>query len=153
TGPSVLRLLTHETYIGQRYYNKTKTVERIDPRGGKKKVHNIMRPREEWIGPVAVPAIVEPELFQAARERAGRNLAFSRRNRKNLYLYGGLLTCDMCKRQFVALDPKKKAGFYYRCNGRRHAIIQCPMPYFRENELHEKVWAWFANLIDDPEEV
>jgi hypothetical protein len=27
------------------------------------------------------------------------------------------------------------------------------MPYFREEELHEHIWAWFANLIDDPEEV
>jgi site-specific DNA recombinase len=154
TGPTVLRLLANETYIGQWYYNKTKTVERIDPRTGKKKkVHSILRPRDEWIGPVAVPRLIDPELFQAARERATRNLAFSPRNRKNLYLYSGLLTCDMCKRQFIALDAKRKGGFYYRCNGRRHAIVRCTMPYFREDEVHEKVWAWFSNLINDPEEV
>jgi hypothetical protein len=27
------------------------------------------------------------------------------------------------------------------------------MPYFREDELHDKIWPWFAKLIDDPEEV
>jgi site-specific DNA recombinase len=154
TGPNVLRLLANETYTGEWYYNKTKTIERVDPKTGKKKkVHSVKRPREEWLGPVEVPAIIEPELFAAARERAGRNLAFSRRNRKTLYRYASLLTCDQCKRQFVGLDPHRKGTFYYRCNGRRHPIVKCTMPFFREQELHEHIWPWFANLIDDPEEV
>jgi site-specific DNA recombinase len=153
-GPSILQILENETYTGQWYYNKTKTIEKIDPQTGKKKrVHNIKRPREEWIGPVTVPAIIEPELFQTARERAGRNLAFSRRNRKNLYLYASILTCDSCSRIFQALDPHGKGSFFYRCNGRRHPVIKCQAPYFSERDLHEHIWPWFANLIDDPEEV
>lgn len=154
TGPHVMQFLSHEIYMGHWYYNKTKTVDRVDPRTGiKKKIHSVLRPREEWIGPILVPAIIEPELFEAARKRASRNLAFSARNRKNFYLYASLFTCDACKRQFVALDPKRDSGFYYRCNGRRHAVVNCTVPYFSEKELHEKVWPWFANLIDDPEEV
>jgi site-specific DNA recombinase len=154
SGAMIHHVLENETYIGHWYYNKTKTVERVDPTtGAKKKVHNIKRPREEWAGPVIVPAIIEPELFRAARERATRNLAFSRRNRKNLYLYASLLTCEACGRQFQALDPRHAGTFYYRCNGRRHSVVKCKAPYFTERDLHEKIWPWFANLLDNPEEV
>jgi site-specific DNA recombinase len=154
SGTMVCNMLANETYTGEWYYNKTKTVEKIDPQTGEKKtIRNVKRPRSEWLGPVSVPTIIEPELFAAARERAGRNLAFSKRNRKRTFLYSSLLLCDHCKRSFQALDPKQKGLFYYRCNGRRHKAVTCDMPYFNERDLHNAIWPWFAKLIDDPEEV
>jgi site-specific DNA recombinase len=154
SGSSICNMLANETYMGEWYFNKTRTVQKVDPRTGEKKtLHGVLRPRSEWLGPVPVPVIIEPELFAAARERATKNRDFSRRNKKTLFLYSSLLTCDHCKRAFQALDPKRKGRYYYRCNGRRHRAVTCDMPYFSEPDLHTAIWPWFAKLIDDPEEV
>lgn len=57
----VLRILSNETYIGTRIYNKT---------WHKLKQGHKQNPRSEWvIVPNAFPRIVEPEIFTRAQER------------------------------------------------------------------------------------
>jgi site-specific DNA recombinase len=63
SGTMVCNMLANETYTGEWYYNKTKTVEKVDPQTGEKKtIRNVKRPRSEWLGPVSVPVIIESEL-------------------------------------------------------------------------------------------
>ena len=62
---SVLRVLTNRAYIGEAFFNQREVV--ISSRTGRK-THHRLRPAAEWI-PVAVPAIIPPELFEHAQHQ------------------------------------------------------------------------------------
>ncbi len=53
----------------------------------------VTRPREEWI-PIEVPAIIDQETWEQAREQLRRNKERApRNNKKHDYLLKGLLVC------------------------------------------------------------
>jgi site-specific DNA recombinase len=53
----------------------------------------VTRPREEWI-PIEVPAIIDQETWDQAREQLQRNKErAARNNKKRDYLLKGLLVC------------------------------------------------------------
>ena len=63
-GVSVIgRLIRNETYVGRAHYNRTASAP--DHRLGKG-TRQVRRPRDQWI-PIAVPAILDEELFEAAQ--------------------------------------------------------------------------------------
>lgn len=61
---TVLNILTNEAYIGQYWWGKLDKPKDKQAR---------LRPREEWIGPIAVPPLVSAETFEAAGRRVGYN--------------------------------------------------------------------------------
>src|SRR6266702_3665659 len=65
-GVSVIgRVIRNETYVGHAYYNRTASVSDRHPAYAKRQIR---RPRDQWIA-IAVPAILEEELFKLPRSR------------------------------------------------------------------------------------
>src|SRR5207245_9314785 len=68
-------MLSNETYVGTRYFNKLRTIrEYANPIYGIKHStkKNVPREREEWVG-VAVPQIISRELFDRVQKRKADN--------------------------------------------------------------------------------
>lgn len=125
-GP-VSRLIINETYIGKHYYYKSESCLPKEPSLQKKhyrhtnKTSRRQRPREEWIM-VESPRIVSDELFERAQKQLSLNSKFAQRNKKNEYLFGGLVWCA-CGSKRVGEGINGKC--YYRCTNRLH---QFPLP-------------------------
>jgi site-specific DNA recombinase len=143
---TVGRILKTETYAGKWHYNVR------DTRQINGKQVTARRPKEEWI-PVAVPAIIDEATFEIARERASENLTHSRRNRKHLYLFSGMLMCDGCKR-LLGGTYHDTTHQRYQCTrnckaeGARRCHLLTPT---RESLIIGHVWAWLVDVVDNPE--
>lgn len=134
------RLLRNEAYVGRAYYNRTESV--LDRRPAKTK-RQVKRPRDQWI-PIAIPAIVDDELFEAAQRVTYDNSKWSpRRTEPNHWLLRGLVKCGHCG---VSVSCHKMRGrngafnYYYYC--RNHDPLKaggehrrCPERNVRADEL------------------
>jgi site-specific DNA recombinase len=140
-GTSVIgRLIRNETYVGRAYYNRTARV--LDRRPGKR-ARQVRRPHDQWI-PIAVPAIVSEELFEAAQRVSYDNSRWSpRRGEGGHWLLRGLVKCGHCG---VSVSCHKMRGrngtfhYYYYC--RNHDPLRaggerrrCPERNIRADEL------------------
>src|SRR5712691_2925642 len=82
--PATIANMLHNTaYIGTLYDGKT---QRLPGKSNPdKKTRHRRVPKEEWT-PIAVPPIIDPATFEAARAQLQRNKSQSKRNRKHEYL-------------------------------------------------------------------
>jgi site-specific DNA recombinase len=115
-GTSTLsRLLRNEAYIGRVYFNRTEAVP--DPRPGRRS-KQVPRPREDWI-PIAVPALIDEQTFQAAHRTGRDNSQWSpRRTEPGQWLLRGLVKCGVCG---VGTNCHKMRGR----NGTWHRYYYC----------------------------
>ena len=134
------RLLRNEAYVGRVYYNRTTCV--VSRRPGKA-ARQVRRPRDQWIA-IAVPAIVNEELFEAAQHVSCDNSQWSpRRAGLDHWLLRGLVKCGHCG---VSVSCHKMRGrngtfhHYYYC--RKHdpltaggEQLRCPERNVRADEL------------------
>ena len=134
------RLIRNEAYVGRAYYNRTTVVLGRRPTRAKCQVR---RPRDQWI-PIAVPAIVNEELFEAAQRVSYDNSKWSpRRTDPEHWLLRGLVKCGHCA---VSVSCHKMRGrngsfhYYYYCHnhdplraGGEHR--RCPERNIRADEL------------------
>ena len=134
------RLIRNEVYVGRAYYNRTAAVAGRHPVKGSRQVR---RPRDQWI-PLAVPAIVGEDLFEAAQRVSYDNAKWSpRRTETDHWLLRGLVKCGHCG---VSVSCHKMRGrngtfhYYYYC--RNHDPLRaggeyrrCPERNIRANEL------------------
>lgn len=147
---SVLRILRCETYTGVWYYNKFESYapaasdRREYRRSAKYKLRQ--RPREEWIR-VTLPEnlhIIDREQWERVQSQLVRNLSFSARNSRHVYLLKGLVECGGCHARYVG-DPNH-GRFYYRCQ-RRCKNYQT----VREELLDQIVWEAIEKVILNPD--
>ena len=144
--PSTLsNLLRNEAYIGRIYANRTEAVP--DPRPGKRS-RQVPRPREDWIA-IAVPAIIDEQIFEAAGRVSRDNSQWSpRRAEPGQWLLRGLVKCGICQ---VGVNCHKRRGRdgawnrYYHC--RNHDPIKaggddrrCPERNIRSDALGDFVF-------------
>lgn len=109
------RLIRNEAYVGRTYYNRTTSTA---GHPAAKRPRRIPRPRDQWI-PIAVPAIVSEELFEAAQRVSYDNSLWSpRRADPDHWLLRGLLKCGHCG---VSVSCHKKRS----CNGTSHYYYYC----------------------------
>ena len=109
------RLLRNEAYVGRVYYNRTTSVLNRRPGKGTRQVR---RPRDQWIA-IAVPAIVNEELFEAAQRVSYDNSQWSpRRAESDHWLLRGLVKCGHCG---VSVSCHKMRGR----NGTFHHYYYC----------------------------
>jgi site-specific DNA recombinase len=108
---------------------------------------------------IAVPAIVEPEVFEAARAQLAEN-----RKRKRVGVVGatcllqGLLVCSKCGYAYVGAssNPKKKPTpyRYYRCDGgiasRFGGVAICANKLLNRGRIDAAVWEDVRGLLLDP---
>jgi site-specific DNA recombinase len=138
------RMLKNSTYVGRAYWNKRATVTPTTRR---------LRPRKEWIE-IAVPAMIEEELFQQVQRRLELNKALSRRNRKREYLLnGGRLRCGRCGRVMTGSCAKARNIRYYKCSSHYatlNAAAWC-RGSIRADDAETKVWGKIEQLLQHPE--
>ena len=108
---------------------------------------------------IAVPAIIEPEVFEATRARLAEN-----RKRKRVGVVGttcllqGLLVCSKCGYAYVGAysNPKTKPNpyRYYRCDGgfasRFGGVAICNNKLLNRGRIDAAVWEDVRSLLLNP---
>ena len=166
---TVWGILRNPAYIGSAAFGKTRvasTPTRLRPiRGAAEQPRRASRvsdvPAEEWIR-VPVPALVEPELFDAVQAQLAENRARSRqRTDGGRYLLQGLLVCQQCGYAYygkttspLRAGKPRRTHAYYRCCGsdtRRFGGQKvCCNPSVRTDRLDAVVWQEVERLLQDP---
>ncbi|MBK6795247.1 MAG: recombinase zinc beta ribbon domain-containing protein [Acidobacteria bacterium] len=104
------------------------------------------RPREEWIR-VELPAslrIIERDQWERVQAQLERNISFSVRNSRHVYLLRGLVECSGCGARYVG-DPNH-GRYYYRCHNRCKKL-----PVVREELLDQAVWEAIEEVLLNPD--
>jgi len=161
---TVRDMLRNPAYMGEARFNKIHCVParpRLRPRRGaaeypRRPTAKQPTPPEDRI-PIAVPAIVEPDLFQAAQER----LAAHRRHPGRAaveprYLLAGLVVCPACGYAYRGRAQRPPKHRYYRCTGSEanrmpEGVRICSNPAIRVDRLDEAVWSDVRALLLEPE--
>jgi site-specific DNA recombinase len=146
---SVRRVLTNRAYIGEAFFNQREVV--VSPRTGRK-THHRLRPSTDWI-PVAMPALIAPELFARAQQQLARNRAvLVGRPSARLFLLRGLLRCEFCRSRLIGQHSHGRP--IYRCNGRdrlRHPDgRRCRAATHSAKRLERFVWDTLVAILRDP---
>ena len=150
------RLLRNEAYVGRVYYNRTTS---ISDRHLAKGVRQVRRPRDQWIA-IAVPAIVNEELFEAAQKVSYDNSQWSpRRAEPDHWLARGLVKCGHCGVSVACQKMRGRNGtfhYYYYC--RRHDPLvaggehrRCPERNIRADELDAFVFEQVRSAMLRPD--
>jgi site-specific DNA recombinase len=119
-------------------------------------------PPEEWL-PIAVPALVDTDLFGAVQTQLQENQRHARQSRRGArYLLQGLVQCRHCGYAFYGKPISHKAAkghtrmyAYYRCLGtdayRFGGERVCANPQVRTDLLDLAVWQEVCALLAHPE--
>ncbi|MBB3268643.1 site-specific DNA recombinase [Azospirillum sp. OGB3] len=157
----VIKILRNPLYKGAAWYNRTQRGEdarrprlangmkSLRPGNGRSRA---ARPQDDWIA-VAVPAIVDAELWRMAQEQLDRNRERARRhNTKHDYLLRGLLVCGHCGRRLVGTWSAAGSGRYI-CSARypRTAAWACDGRSLSASRVEQQVWDYIRPLLADPE--
>jgi site-specific DNA recombinase len=156
---TVIKILRNPLYKGEAWYNRTQRGDVRRPRmaSGMKDVRpgngrgRILRPHDDWI-PVAVPALVDADLWRMAQEQLARNRERARRhNTKHDYLLRGLLVCGHCGRRLVG--TWSTLGGRYICSARypRTAAWACDGRSVSAPRVEQQVWDYIRPLLSDPD--
>jgi site-specific DNA recombinase len=154
-------MLLNPAYVGQAIYGRRQCLPwqppLHPPRGHagvpKRPYRQVPAPVERHIS-VAVPAIVDEELFASAAERLQEN---RKRNRERLagvqYLLRGLLVCQTCGYGFTGHHHQGQWR-YYRCCGtdrsRFHGESRCDARLVAVEPLDDAVWSEVCRLLENP---
>ncbi len=165
---TVAGILRNTAYVGRAAYLKTMNAGRQvrHNRVGRRKggaVRSLLartaRPRDEWIE-LAVPAIVDADLFARAQEQRASNRRFSGRRTMEPTLLQGLCVCAHCGYRMLRNSTRTSGGrvhHYYRCLGRdgwRHPDGPvCDNPQVRAGDLDQAVWDEVFALLESPERI
>jgi site-specific DNA recombinase len=152
-------ILTNPAYTGTAYANRTHPVQARHRKSALLPVGSGYsqrpNPKEEWI-PIAVPAIISPEVFDQAQSRLALNKQMARRNNtEHDYLLRGLVSCGQC--QLACLGRTRRPGYsYYVCRGKTDALRaakdeRCQARYAPAQALDELVWQDLVELLSQPE--
>lgn len=151
------KVLRTEAYIGRARWGASYAVVpekpvKKDRYRKTRKSSRKMRPKEEWLT-VAVPPIVDEDLFKRARKQLETNFALCQRNRKNEYLLAGKIRC-VCGRSRSGEGVANGKHRYYRCTDR----VACfPLPPscsergVRAGMADDLVWHKLSELMSSPE--
>jgi site-specific DNA recombinase len=162
---TVLDMLRNPAYMGEARFNKVHSVParpRLRPRRGtpdypRRPTGKQPTPLEDQI-PIAVPAIVELVLFQAAQERLAEHRKHPGRAAvEPRYLLAGLVVCGGCGYAYRGRAQGGKPKQYtYRCYGGEADRVPgkvriCGNPSIRVERLDEAVWSDVRSLLLEPE--
>ena len=153
---TIARILRNEAYIGRVYANRT---EAVPDRCLAGKTRQVRRPRDQWIA-IAVPAILNDELFEAAQRVSRDNSKWNaRRAEPGHWLLRGLVKCGHCE---VGVSCHKMRGRngtfhrYYYC--RNHDPLRaggehrrCPGRNIRADELDAFVFEQVRDTLLRPD--
>jgi site-specific DNA recombinase len=111
-------------------------------------------PPEDWL-PIAVPAMITQETFEAAQARLDRNTRTARRNNTaHAYLLRGLVSCGQC--QLACTGRASRSGYsYYFCRGRTDPLRaalgeRCTARFIAAPALDAVVWQDLWRVLTEP---
>ena len=160
---TVWAMLRNPAYKGTACFGKTETAPRqritrpLRLRGGigsRDSAHH-ERPRADWIE-IAVPAIVEDDIFARARELLEQNKKLAPRRTIEPSIVQGLVSCSKCGYALSRTSTRSSARniHYYRCLGsdawRRLGGPVCDNRPVRQDLLDQVVWTEVVRLLEDP---
>jgi site-specific DNA recombinase len=157
-------LLTNSAYQGQAAYGKTRRGERrtrLRPLRGKTEVPKhayatYPQPSAEHI-PIAVPALVDADLFAVVQERLEENRKRLRQQRRGArYLLQGLAVCGRCGYAICGQGKgESQQRAYYHCLGtsgyRFGGQPVCHNRRQRVEDLDATVWNDVCALLSEPD--
>lgn len=141
-GKGVLqRILTEPAYKGETWAWRRKR----DGSGT-----HVLRSEEEWIAlpEGTTPAIVTPEVWQAAQERLQRNRGEATRNAKRQYLLRGLAVCAKCGLSLYSCPEGDRRT--YRCSSKDRPTGPCGGKRVDAEALEAWVWQSVRSVLEDP---
>ncbi len=160
---TVWAMLRNPAYKGTACFGKTETAPRqritrpLRLRGSissRDSAHR-ERPRADWIE-IAVPAIVDEDLFAQAQELLAQNKKLAPRRTITPSIVQGLVSCNKCGYALSRTSTRSSARniHYYRCLGSdawRHLSGRvCDNPPVRQDLLDHIVWTEVIRLLEDP---
>jgi site-specific DNA recombinase len=171
-GTTIRGVLTNPAYIGRAVLGRSRVVPaeprpRLVRRNARPVASATRRVRGspgEWIE-IAVPALVDPALFEAAQVQLEENRKRKRESRRGpRWLLQGLTVCHCCGYAYYvktsALSPTDRAKgrrHYYRCIGadahRFSGAAKCSNPTVRGDRLEQMVWGQVRALLEEPSRV
>lgn len=163
---TVLGILKHPAYTGTTKYPRT----RLFPRKtrGRPKRGDPVTPRREKVArraspneqePIAVPVIVNQELFDAVAARLEENRRRQREHKEGAkYLLSGLLVCHRCGSAYCGRRMNRKNSqspyVYYSCLGtdkyRHGGKALCANRSVHGTRLEKSVWLDVCSLLQNP---
>jgi site-specific DNA recombinase len=108
-------------------------------------------PREQWT-PIAVPALIAPELFEAAQLQLKTNQVQSKRNRKTEYLFiAGRLRCGQCGSAMTGERVRTRRR--YRCGRRPYQDVVTPHTHriVAAAQIEPLVWEAVERALNQPD--
>jgi site-specific DNA recombinase len=156
---SVRKLLTNHAYRGIAYGNQQEMVpaKRRRPLLKPASVDGTgrscrRRAPEEWIG-VAVPALIDSDLFERTQERLRCNRDRSPRNTRGEYLLRRLVSCQRCGLAYRIWTNGRSA--FYACPGTPGDALRghpeaCRAPRIATHRLDAAVWEDLCQVLTDP---
>lgn len=142
---AVLRILKNTTYRGEYRYGKRNT------KSGSGKADS----GKNGITTCECPAIVTPEVWDAAQAVLVSNRIVAMRNAKHVYMLRGLIRCENCGCSYVGTKGTTWSG--YKCCGRsiRAAIPKatgekCMNPTLPMRDIEPHVWERIVRVLTDP---
>ncbi len=118
--------------------------------------------REREVIERAVPAIVDAETFDRAREILRSHMLFSRKNAKRRYLLRGLMKCGLCGLTYIGTGYTSSQGkikAYYCCNGKHGARgiygengQRCPSTAI-SCDIEDAIWQDIEGFLRNPGDV
>jgi site-specific DNA recombinase len=150
-------VLHNTTYIGEAYYGKSYGVVpehpyKIEKYKKQKKTSRRIRPPDQWIK-IAVPPILDREMFLRVQERLKSNFALAQRHTKNQYLLAGKLWCA-CGNRRTGSGAQQGKHLYYGCTEK---VRNFPFPSTCENRAvnariaDDLAWRKVSQLMSSPE--
>lgn len=135
----VYRILTNRKYMGEYVFGRRN-------RKGKNDLQNVIT--------VPAPAIVTPEVWEAAQAVQVTNRLTAMRNAKHTYMLKSLIRCAACGRSYVGAQANNRAA--YRCGGRVIRAsgpreLACKNPHLRGDVLEAQIWGRIREILSAPE--
>jgi len=126
-------------------------------------MRRVAGPREEWIE-IAVPALIELGMFEAAQAQLAENRKRKRYSQSGpRWLLQGLTVCRCCGYAYCATtvpsptDRLTRRHHYYRCLSMKehgfNGVAKCGNPSVCGDRLEQAVWEQVRALLEDPSRV
>jgi site-specific DNA recombinase len=141
-------IIRNTAYIGTLYDGKRQRIP--GKRNPDYKTRLRALPREQWV-PIAVPALIDTEFFEAAQRQLKTNQAQSKRNRKAEYLcIAGRLRCGQCGSAMTGeyVGTRRR----YRCGRKRYQDVVAPHTrrIVAADQIEPTVWAAVERALNNP---
>jgi site-specific DNA recombinase len=153
----IYSVLKSEVYIGMAYMFRRRAIEpnrspKTKAYRKRKNTSRNQRPREDWVG-IPVPRIIDDATWSKAQELLKQNARTSRRNnKKNNYLFRGLVVCGLCGSMASGYVSNKST--YYSCRAKRgnnvHSKPHDELIQVHHKPFDESVWMGLTELLKDP---